>query len=343
MSLFLAIAVGFWVFAALFTLDFPVILFVRSLHHPVLERIGDIGSQVGHGVTLTVFSLGLVAAGYLLQRETLKQAGWYGVLAHAAVGLLVQIPKHLLGRPRPRWTHQGTLNLGPSFQGGLDAFPSGHASASFAVAAVLARFYPKAAWLWYGLAVGVSVSRVIRGSHFPSDVMAGALFGYVIGYVLSRPLANWRKNSMRAVVKGLPVLVAAFALVWATVQQPTVGKWWEATGLLVGGGLLMTGLWVSWQMTKEEAARLCPQWITPLHANWLVWMGVASATSSWLVFGLFGLVCMVWWAMGPAMSLPEIDGKRWPRVVWGSGWSALFAAVYIFKGSLPLFTGQLLL
>jgi len=71
------------------------------------------------------------------------------------------------------------------WKGGIGAFPSGHTSAAFAVAAVFAKRYSNRRWVrWvaYGLAGLVGFSRISLESHFPSDVFLGAVLGYASGH-----------------------------------------------------------------------------------------------------------------------------------------------------------------
>ena len=73
---------------------------------------------------------------------------------------------------------------------GLDSsFPSNHAVVAWSSAAVIASEYPGilTKMTAYGLATGVSVSRVLARQHFPSDVLVGSAVGWMIGrYVYHR-------------------------------------------------------------------------------------------------------------------------------------------------------------
>ena len=63
------------------------------------------------------------------------------------------------------------------------SFPSGHATAGFAIATVMARRYGRHKWVpWvaYGVAGLISVSRIPDVAHFPSDVFLGAALGYTV-------------------------------------------------------------------------------------------------------------------------------------------------------------------
>ena len=67
-------------------------------------------------------------------------------------------------------------------------FPSGHATASFVVAAMQSHYHPRQAVYWYTGAALISASRVKLRRHYVRDVLAGALIGYSIGrWEISRP------------------------------------------------------------------------------------------------------------------------------------------------------------
>jgi membrane-associated phospholipid phosphatase len=107
----------------------------------------------------------------------------------AAAGLVADVLKLVLRRERPYFT-DGVYVLRPWFKQPFSAadlgLPSGEAAVAFAAAAILARLLPEASLLWYLLATGCALTRVSSGDHFMSDVVLGALVGYVVTVVLWR-------------------------------------------------------------------------------------------------------------------------------------------------------------
>jgi hypothetical protein len=59
-----------------------------------------------------------------------------------------------------------------------NSFPSGHATAAFAIAAMQSHYHPGQSWLWYGGAGLIAASRVQLHRHFVHDVIAGSALGY---------------------------------------------------------------------------------------------------------------------------------------------------------------------
>jgi len=89
-------------------------------------------------------------------------------------------------RPRPsQGADAGTWNgpRGPR----AHSFPSGHATAAFAVATVIAEEWhgvPGVAVAAYGLAGLVGVSRITDHAHWASDAVAGAVLGWASGHAV---------------------------------------------------------------------------------------------------------------------------------------------------------------
>jgi undecaprenyl-diphosphatase len=177
-------------------------------------------------------------------------------------------------------------------EAGLDSFPSGHTTASFAVATVLARRFPSGAALFFGIAGFVGLSRVLRGSHFSTDVAAGILFGVVAGSLCARPLREWRVSLMEGVLTAAMGMVYVFALMWV-VSHPIVTGW-EGIAM-VGTGLVLVflGGWfrVSWWISGE--GRLETR--TPEAALMATALGLALMSRSWLVTAAVACICAAQW------------------------------------------------
>lgn len=109
------------------------------------------------------------------------------VAAPALSGALSELLKLLIRRERPRDT-AGAYLFRPfvehPFSTGPLGMPSGDATVAFAAAVILARLWPRARGIWYGLAVGCALARVAARAHFLSDVTVGALLGYATGAYL---------------------------------------------------------------------------------------------------------------------------------------------------------------
>ena len=100
------------------------------------------------------------------------------LLGPVAIGLNYAI-KLAVKRPRPVLEGLPPLGGAPSSL----SFPSAHATSSFAVATAMCRVDPatSAAFL---VAIALSLGRPYLGMHYPSDVLAGALLGIVLGLIV---------------------------------------------------------------------------------------------------------------------------------------------------------------
>lgn len=99
------------------------------------------------------------------------------------------------------------------------SFPSGHATASFTMAAVVSRYQPRRRNLFYAGATLISLSRVQLHRHYLHDVVAGAAIGYFIGRRFTRDPSvqneDGPQNSLSLHRSGEPVFSSeAFATTW---------------------------------------------------------------------------------------------------------------------------------
>lgn len=83
---------------------------------------------------------------------------------------------------------------------GIDgSFPSNHSMLAWSSAAVLAEEYPSRLNRLgiYGLATGVSLTRVLGQQHFPSDVLVGSAFGWMVGHYVYKKHHRWHSPISR--------------------------------------------------------------------------------------------------------------------------------------------------
>lgn len=302
--------VVFWGFIQL---DLPVARFFRSLHVVWLEQAGDIGSLLGSGLVLVLISGVLFLVGMICKRPVFRQAGFEGLIAHAVVALIVQAIKHLIGRPRPRMADGAAFSFEPSWEVGFDSFPSGHASAAFAVATVLARHFPRAGWIVYSLAALVAVSRVVRGSHFLTDIMAGMSAGSLVGCVISNSICNWKSSLQRGLINLTPSLAVAFALAWITVQ-PSFPHPVTELMFWVGVIVLIMGLIVRLYRRMRISRAFNLSWLVGFpQARAMIGVGVALTTGSLIVTALAVLVFTAHWLVSiQRNTLADVRANRLP-------------------------------
>jgi undecaprenyl-diphosphatase len=116
-------------------------------------------------------------------------------LADFAAQLISYALRQAIGRDRPPEVYVSPKPLVRVPHDG--SFPSGHATASFACATMLAFFAPRAAPALFLLAAAIAWSRVYVGVHYPLDVLGGALLGVLISIAL-RWLLGALRRSQRA-------------------------------------------------------------------------------------------------------------------------------------------------
>jgi len=171
-----------------FYFDRRVIVWMRAIQEEgsslyyFLEVIDPYLAFISHGATLITVACLLYVIGKFTSKR-LSEAGKYLCMGFIMSGLAVQTLKHLIGRARPRYMDEA-LFIGPTFKGGYDSFPSGHATEVFCFAYILSQYFPRQRVLFYSYAIIVALERIEDCSHFPSDVLAGGLLGMVAGKLL---------------------------------------------------------------------------------------------------------------------------------------------------------------
>ncbi len=154
-------------------------------HNPGREdKFGKVSDYGGVFAPIAAIGAGYVA-GAVTHNDYLRRTAMLAGEAMADATILGQGLKYAINRQTPSqgdatgrfWLH-GTK----SFPDG-QSMPSGHSINVWAFAHVVAAQY--SGWgtrlVVYSLATTVSGSRVMARDHFPSDVLVGGVFGYLIG------------------------------------------------------------------------------------------------------------------------------------------------------------------
>src|SRR3954452_17110529 len=118
------------------------------------------------------------------QRRQARRSG--AVLGTAAAGLALLINQpiaHAVDRLRPYLAHPAHAHLLVA-RSHDPSFPSDHATGAFSLAAGLWLYDRTLGTILLALAALVSFSRVYVGTHYPGDVIAGALLGASVAIAL---------------------------------------------------------------------------------------------------------------------------------------------------------------
>ena len=121
---------------------------------------------------------------------------WLAAATVAPVAILANYSVKLtIGRQRPLLDDHPPLARAPSKL----SFPSAHSTSSVASAVVLGRVAPGARPALLGFAGAICACRPYLGMHYPSDVIAGATLGAVIGKLYPLPSNPTRPLTSRSV------------------------------------------------------------------------------------------------------------------------------------------------
>lgn len=108
--------------------------------------------------------------------------------------VLVEIVRWLWFRPRPFVTNN--VNLLVDYSATEAAFPSGHASFYFALSTIIYLYNKKIGIAFYIASSFVVLARVFVGIHWPSDILAGAILGILVGLVLNKIFSSKNYKSI---------------------------------------------------------------------------------------------------------------------------------------------------
>jgi len=150
-----------------FLFDSKISAAVSSLKHPVLSYF----MQWFSNISSLVIVLLVMASLFLWQEKKKKwiKVLWLSSIVSFALAFLLKLA---ISRPRPEYA---------AFVFTQYSFPSMHTVVAFALLPVLDREFPVLKRFWLLFALLVAFSRLYLGVHYFSDVVWGALIGYLIG------------------------------------------------------------------------------------------------------------------------------------------------------------------
>ncbi|MGH2990696.1 MAG: phosphatase PAP2 family protein [Solirubrobacterales bacterium] len=162
------------VLGALGRADQAALRFLRTRGHwEPLETVMK-GLGVAGEFAAAWTAIGLIGASVDPRRRSAWLTGAGAGPAAIAINFAVKVT---VGRQRPLIEEHPPLARAPTKL----SFPSAHATSSLAAATAMARFAPGARLPLYSIAALICLSRPYLGMHYPSDVLAGAALGAVLG------------------------------------------------------------------------------------------------------------------------------------------------------------------
>lgn len=153
--------------------------FSRSARWRVGRTSAVLISRLGNGWLYPILALMIVEHFGSKAGRVILAAGLNAGLLHCLYPLI----KRMIGRPRPFRMDARVLSL----SGVLDehSFPSGHAMTLCGVLVPIVLAWPDCLPAALALLLLMGWARIATGHHYPSDICAGAAFGFILSYPLS--------------------------------------------------------------------------------------------------------------------------------------------------------------
>jgi undecaprenyl-diphosphatase len=179
--------------AVLLWIDYEVLRFLNvTVGNPVLDQFWLCITHLDRQAWFMfgVLPLMLVVFLYIYRLKAIKPLLAVALVVALSDALAYRVIKTLINRPRPFQNPEIASWLRHVGDAAGASFPSNHAANCFAGACVLAWYFGRRRYLFYGFASLVAISRVALGVHYPSDVLGGAMLGILVGLLVRSALLN---------------------------------------------------------------------------------------------------------------------------------------------------------
>jgi membrane-associated phospholipid phosphatase len=186
----------------LFAFDGRIRNWIQDKRSSASEDISRVISPLGNGFFLGGSLILVYAAGEIAEDCKLRKTALLCLESWIISGVVVTGLKVLTGRARPYSDGDSTRFSPFSLRSSYHSFPSGHASAAFAVATTIADQSENLSVdvLSYCLATLAALSRIHDDKHWASDVFIGAAIGY---FISKKIVALNRKESQQKLNLGV--------------------------------------------------------------------------------------------------------------------------------------------
>lgn len=189
-SVIMAMTVG------LYAYDQDIRDWVQDNRNDTTDKIAKTAKPFGDGMYTLPALGGFYLYGSVLEDEKAQTTALLSLESFAVSGMFIQVMKFTGHRHRPNSGDPPDTWDGPGFSISHLSFPSGHSSAAFSVATVIASEYDDIVLvppLAYGIATLAALSRINDDAHWASDIF----FGSAIGYFTAKAIFNLHNNSKK--------------------------------------------------------------------------------------------------------------------------------------------------
>ena len=169
----LIFAIGILLFVVSYSFDAQINLFFKNVKFPVFDFVLSIITNFGVVVLVTLLIPSII---FYKKNKKIVYLIWLTFIISFVLAFVIKLIV-LRQRPIEEFTYPFTNIINYSF-------PSMHSMVAFSLLPLLAKYMPRHKSFWIASAFFVGFSRVYFGFHFLSDVVFGALSGYVVGNYL---------------------------------------------------------------------------------------------------------------------------------------------------------------